>query len=326
MRLNILFIFGFITLFIFPEKINARSLYENDPEKKESIFDMMYRRGVLKVNLYFDVEDVINNRKEKKESVGAMVFKNRKGHPKAWTVGVKVRGVYRRYNCSEMPPLKLNFKKSELKAAGLSKFDDYKLVTHCIDDEKEAKALVLKEYLAYKFYNHITDESFRVQLLQINYIDINSKKRWEHYGFIIEDLALLRDRIGAEKVSDRMGITFDSVNVFQYQKMAYFQYLIGNTDWGISPLKNVKLVRKNGNFLVIPYDFDYSGLVLPPYAKIDESQELPALKTRVFLGKIDNMKGLDEIRLLFLRNKIPMKRTTRELRALPWKRRRQVVK
>ena len=199
-------------------------------------------------------------------------------------------------------------------------------MTHCIENEKEAKALVLKEYLAYKYYNHITEESFRVQLLQINYIDINSKKRWEHYGFVIEDLALLRDRLGAEKVKDRMGINFDSVNVFQYQTMAYFQYMIGNTDWGISPLKNVKLVKKNGKFLVIPYDFDYTGLVFPPYAKIDEEQPLPALKTRVFMGKIDDLKGLDEIRLRFIRQKIPMKRTTRELRVLPWRKRREIVK
>ena len=55
MAQKLLFIFGFIILFIFPEKINAGPSFE---EKKESIFDVMYRDGILKINLYFDVEKV----------------------------------------------------------------------------------------------------------------------------------------------------------------------------------------------------------------------------------------------------------------------------
>jgi hypothetical protein len=34
------------------------------------------------------------------------------------------------------PPLKLNFNKSELNANGLSKADEYKLVTHCLEGEE----------------------------------------------------------------------------------------------------------------------------------------------------------------------------------------------
>jgi len=322
---RIIFFCFFFSILFFP-KISLSSNSPTPLENQESIFDVMYRDRILKVNLYFDVEKVINDRKSDEEVEGAIIFKDKKGRPKAWTVGVKARGVYRRYQCEEMPPLKLNFKKSELKEAGLSKFDDYKLVTHCVQNEEEARNLVLKEYLAYKFYNHITPESFRVQLLKIKYFDIRTNKQWEHYGFIIEDLGLLRNRLGAEKFKGKVGIPMDSMNMFQYQTMAYFQYFISNTDWGINPIKNVKVIKKGDKHLAIPYDFDYTGLVLPPYAKVDLKSPLPALKTRIFKGKLENMIVLDKIRLKFLRKKIPMKRTTRELRHLPWKERRKVVK
>jgi len=319
-------IFYFLLSILFSFKINSGNCLSPTSDINESIFDVMYRKGILNVNIYFNVDELIENRASEEEQTGAIIFKDKKGKPRAWTIGIKPRGVYRRFQCEEMPPIKINFKKSELKKSGLSKFDDYKLVTHCVKDEKIARNLILKEYLAYKFYNHITPESFRVQLLKIKYIDTKTKRVREHFGFIIEDLGLLRNRIGAKKFKGKIAVPIDSMNLFQYQTMAYFQYLIGNTDWGTNPIKNIKIVIKDGKFLAIPYDFDYTGLVLPPYAKINMDSPLPALKTRIFKGKIDEMKGMDNVISQFIKQKIPMKRSTRELRHLPWKERRKVVR
>ena len=94
-------------------------------------------------------------------------FTDQSGAVQTWNIKVNLRGKFRRTRCENLAPLKLNFKKSELKAAGLAKFDDMKLVTHCMSSKSDAKALLQKEYLAYRLYNELTENSYRVQLLKI---------------------------------------------------------------------------------------------------------------------------------------------------------------
>jgi hypothetical protein len=48
--------------------------------------------------------------------------------------------------------------------------------------------------------------------------------------------------------------------------MYLFQYLIGNTDWSVDGLHNMKVLGVGGRHYAIPYDFDMSGFVDAPYA------------------------------------------------------------
>lgn len=287
MNRHLFFTLFCMSIFLVPSPVFANSDAEGLVEYKRSIFDEMYRRRALDINLVFNVEEVINNRKNDDEHPATLVFKNRRGSIQFWEVKVKIRGVFRRHNCSEMPPLKLNFKKSELKRRGFSKFDDYKLVTHCIADESLARALVIKEYLAYKYLNTLTKNSFRVQLLNINYIDSKTGEVTQHQGFMIEDFALLRDRIGAKKAETIYGTTKDkmpNLDRDHYQLVCMFQYMIGNTDWSLEAVRNIKLVEKNGKIIIIPYDFDFSGFVLAPYARVNADYDLKSLRQRAFMG------------------------------------------
>jgi len=305
-------------------KLTAEIFFDKKPKKK-SIFDVMSQSNELTITLIFDVQEIIDNRKSDKKQPAILTFLDKKGVLQNWKIDVEARGVFRRYNCSEMPPIKLNFKKSDLKEKGLSKFDDYKIVTHCMQNTESAKAVVLKEYLAYKYYNSITINSFRVQLLKINYVDVKTGIIRQHYGFIIEDFALLRDRVGAEKCEKTLGISKDEINREEYKKLALFQYMIGNSDWSLRQIRNVKVMLLDGKYVVVPYDFDFAGLVLAPYARVNADYGLTSLRERVYLGFEEDLEDMEKVKKRFRKRKGRFKRKAKYFSQLPKAHKRSVL-
>jgi len=216
---------------------------------------------------------------------------------------VSLRGNYRRLNCDGTPPLKLNFKKGELEEAGLSKFDDMKLVTQCVEDERLAKKLLLKEYLAYKLYNQLTDRSYRVQLLKINFIDSNTGDQKVQYGFVIEDTAEFRNRLGATKVDQIFNIQPELLDRDQFKIVALFQYMIGNIDYNLSSSRNLKMLEINDRIVTVPYDFDFSEMVKAPYRTGSKRLNVIKQGDRAFLGFPEDVSELDETVKLFENNR-----------------------
>jgi len=303
-------LFGLFLFFSFSPKLKAEfDLGKN--KRTNSIFDMMYQKEILKVNLIYNVAEVSADRKSEKDYSGSINFKDKKGELQFWDIKINVRGRFRRINCEAMPPLKITFNKEDLKKAGLDKYDDYKLVTPCVDNEALSDILILKEHLAYKYYNILTHVSFRVQLLDINFIDSKTGIIRKQLGFIIEDLALLRKRIGATKAKITYGIPKSSLNIEQFKLMSFFQYMIGNTDWNLEQSRNLKAVEKDGKYLMIPYDFDFSGLVLAPYARINLDEENPQLRGRVYYGFLEDLKDMTDVELRFNKKKRKILRLTK---------------
>jgi len=271
----LLFITVLLTSFITPLNANNTS----------SIFDVMQHTKVLDLTIITNLNALNENRRSAVEYPATIQFKDAQQQLRKWSSNVSLRGNFRRMKCATIPPLKIDFKKKELTAAGLAKFDDYKLVTHCVEESKQAKELVLKEYLAYKLYNGITDHSFRVQLLNITFIDQKTGAKIKQSGFLIEDTAELRHRIGAEKVKEKINVPYAQFNSTQVRQVALFQYFIGNSDWDLSVSRNVKYVLKDHQILAIPYDFDFSGLVDAPYALVANPKlGIHSIKERVYLG------------------------------------------
>lgn len=302
-----------VILFVFSSNVELKAeiVFDKNMGKKESIFDIMCQSNDLAITLIFNVQEIIDDRKSDKKYPTILTFIDKRGVLQNWKIDVEARGVFRRYNCPEMPPIKLNFKKSDLKEKGLSKFDDYKIVTHCLEDSESAKAVVLKEYLAYKYYSSITENSFRVQLLKINYVDSKTGIIRQHYGFIIEDFALLRDRVGAQKCKNPLGIPKEEINREEYKKLALFQYMIGNSDWSLRQVRNVKIMLLNGKYVVVPYDFDFAGLVLAPYARVNSDYGLTSLRERVYLGFEEDLEDMGAVKKQFRRRKGRFKRKTK---------------
>lgn len=266
---------------------------------KNSLFNTMYHQDILPVTLELDIEKLLANRRTKEKMPATLSFKDANGQLQEWGAKVQVRGKFRRIACEDIPPLKLDFSKKDLAAAGLAKFDDLKLVTHCVEDDYQAKQLLLKEYLAYKLYNQLTEESFRVQFLKIIYIDSKTGSKKKKYGFFIEDTAELRNRIEASKWENPMAVDSTVVNQKQLMQVALFECMIGNADWNFKTGHNVKTMTKAGQVIFIPYDFDFSGLVKAPYARLNSSVGQSSLDDRIFMSYT-----LDVEKILHLRNEL----------------------
>jgi hypothetical protein len=67
--------------------------------------------------------------------------------------------------------------------------------------------------------------------------------------------------------------------------MMLYEYMIGNTDFSIFALHNVRLVQDSARVLhPIPYDFDYSGLVDAHYAVPARALKLSSVQQRRYRG------------------------------------------
>lgn len=246
---------------------------DSDYKKGRSIFDKFSEAAadeVLEITLTTDVQTLAKV-DGKPEYQPAFIAGHTAGGKKfEYQLKVKPRGKYRRKVC-DFPPLKLNFSKKDLAQENLTPdFDKLKLVTHCTDNRAMAKDNVLREYLTYKMYNLLTPNSFRVQLVRITYVDLhNGNRPFTRYGFLIEDTDEMATRINGTEC-DCHGLSARTTARAPRQLMTMFQYMIGNEDWNIAGLRNMKAVQLltggEADNILVPYDFDFAGTVNAEYA------------------------------------------------------------
>jgi hypothetical protein len=137
-------------------------------------------------------------------------------------------------------------------------------------------------------YNLLTDYSYRVRIVEIKFIDSAGKiKPYTNYGFIIETNGHLGQRISAYPV-EVMGIGMKQTDYDAFHLMTVFQFMIGNTDWDVPSLHNIRLYKlqdyKNINPVPITYDFDYTGVVNANYAVPHEKLGTTSVRERIYMG------------------------------------------
>ena len=207
-------------------------------------------------------------------------------------IQLQARGLSRRtgYGC-QFPPLRVIFPTKP--ADGLFKGQEkLKLVVHCRNQDKYEQ-YELREYEVYKLYNILTPKSFKVRLARVNYR--NDGKDWtQRWGFFIEDTDDMAHRIGGKEVHVQR-INASLLDPEDAARTALFQYMVANFDWeflagpkGTDCCHNAKLVSANGEALApitpVPYDFDYTGFVDPPYAVIPPSWNVSSTRDRYYWG------------------------------------------
>lgn len=259
--------------------------------------------AIPKIRITTDVKKIIDNKFSLKP-VSAVLDYTVGERNESWDIKLSVRGKSRRRICY-MPPLKISFPKEALEKKGIrKKHRRLKLVSYC-KNQNSYENYVLREYLAYKLYNILTDYSFRVQLVEIEYRDANGQvEPVTRHGFIIEDVDELADRFAA-KEKDVFDLKRDSVNHFQHDIFALFQFMIGNTDWKLAALHNIKMIQceESQEYFVIPYDFDYSGFVNSVYAIPNVDLRQVHVKDRIYMGACKDAKILDSVRQHFFDKK-----------------------
>lgn len=185
---------------------------------------------------------------------------------------VKARGNFRKdpFLCG-FPPLRINFDKDDDIPAPFTGQNKLKMVTHCADDE-----FILREYHIYKMYQIFSEYSFLVRLAKIDYVDAKGELPTEtHYSFFIEAEKDMATRLGGTRIDDDIHIESEDVTEQDLLRVHMFQYMIANMDFVVADRQNVKIITNpemGGRPIVVPYDFDWSGLVDASYTfQTDES-------------------------------------------------------
>lgn len=257
-----------------------------------SIFDEMAHSEVTKVKITSDFTFIKENKRSQDKIDATFQFQDSDGKWISYDANLTIRGKYRRMFSENIPPLKIDFSKNDLEKDGFAKYDDYKLVTFFHEDKGESYQTLVKEYLTYKAFNILSEYSYRVQLLEIEYTDINSNEKYIEFGFIIEDNAQLEDRINGKQINDEDKVDTSLLHKTQTELVALFQYMVGNSDWNMASRKNVDFFEVNGKIIPIPYDFDFCGLVNASYAVPNNFYHLNSVQDRVFLGYNDKVEVL----------------------------------
>lgn len=255
--------------------------------RPESMFDRLAVNDVARFELTFET-DRLEEMKRTEDYFPATFTLN----GEAWDAKVKVRGRFRRRVC-EFPPLKLKLSKDMLAAAGLQPHNKFKLVTHCSDDF-DTDDNILREQLAYDLYRTITGEGYRTQLVRVTYRNATTGEAVERFGILIEDTTEMAEANGGIECEDCYNLPQDQFVAGNVEQVALFQYMIGNTDYGVSMPRNIKLVQQQagGQYKVVPYDFDFSGLVNSEYAipKVEVNQT--SVTQRVWMWDFTNSPDL----------------------------------
>jgi hypothetical protein len=138
-------------------------------------------------------------------------------------------------------------------------------------------------------FNILSDTSFRVRLLNVTYIDTEKKRKpVKQYGFFIEPLKMLTERTNSIQVKS-LSLTQKSIVPRIIDRLAIFNYMIGNYDWGVPGQHNVKVIKplvieSSGLGIAIPYDFDWTGFVNASYAIPAEVVGIQNIRERLFEG------------------------------------------
>ena len=268
------------------------SLYKEDVRFKESIrfqvdtFDIFSDNDLLKITVTSDFRNLIRNKMEDDFQPATMEFLYNDTIRVSREIRIRPRGNFRRENCY-YPPLLINFPGYDIGPKQFKEYNELKFVNVCKGSELDEQYL-LSEYYAYRIYNLITPYSFRVRLLQVEFIDAGRKNRSRiNYGFVIESEEQMAKRLNAINYY-KQNVHSERTNRSMTTVLGIYQYMIGNTDWSIPILHNVKLIKVNEVSLpepiAVPYDFDYSGIVNAHYAIPSDNLPIEKVTERFFLG------------------------------------------
>jgi hypothetical protein len=281
-------LFQIILVLIIPIKsyvlLDAQDIRPGAGESPKSFFQS---DEPLYLTLTMDIKSVFSNREAEESHPAEISYTDTEGNIITIPLKINVRGNFRkdRNNC-DFPPLRLHFSDTTVQNTIFDGQHKIKLVTHCRSRLNLYEQNVLKEYLAYKLYNLFAEESYFVRLVHLTYADVKGKlDTIKKMAFIIEPTQQMADRNGCVKL-EVSNIHQTRTNQHKTALMAIFQYMIGNTDWSVWVQHNTILLKEGTSTvpIVVPYDFDWSGLVNPPYAVPSEFLPIETVKTRLYRG------------------------------------------
>ena len=252
---------------------------------------------VLEVVVTADLKSLMKIKQDDEYQDGEITLNGKK-----YSVRLKARKTTLKENCS-FPPIMLNFSKTNFDDPSFVQLEKLKQVSTCNLLEKYEQ-YILREYLIYRAFNIMSDKSYKVRLLKIEYADSKEKiSSVTRFGFVIEDEYAMARRLDGMLLKS-LGIQDQAANKKQMIMLSIFQFMMGNTNWQVDRLTNVTLLKLNEPApYVIPYDFDYTGMVNASYATPSPILGIDSLRERLFWGKCYSESDLTNAVEYFLQKK-----------------------
>jgi len=264
--------------------------------------------SVIEISITAPMKSLLGERPDQSYLRAILSYENTAGEVVEFDVGVRTRGNFRRQaSICPFPPLRINFKKSQTRDTVFAHQNKLKLVPHCRDNSERYEQNIIKEYLAYRILNTLTDVSYRVRLARITYVDSEQQQKdRDRYAFFIEHKKRVAQRLGLPVISTD-GIKTSQLEGAYSDLTSLFQFMIANTDFspiaaaeGETCCHNSTLFgNETGPIYSVPYDFDMSGFVDAPYAGPDPRFRLRSVRQRLYRGRCEYIDNLPATLQLF---------------------------
>ncbi len=294
--IRIIFLYLAINLLGILPQVQAQTAPSSPPI---SVFNHLTKVEAAKITIEADFTTLVANKKTNQYFPGTLTTED----GQTLKMELRPRGKYRR-KISEIPPLKIKFSKKMLVSAGFDTMNEIKLVLPCTDN-MESDELLVKEYLAYRMFEQLSPLSVKARLIKLTLRDSHvEKSKKTMFAMLVEDEEESAVRLKGTVV-DSYGIPPDSLLMNQAALVAVYNYMIGNTDWEIAMIRNVRLLKapESGKVIVLPYDFDFSGLVSAPYASPSSDSGLKTVKDRFLMASGLKQDALKRATQLIQNNK-----------------------
>lgn len=276
--------------------LSTAPLVAQDSDVPDPLFQDV---SVLEMTITGPLKTLVRERPKDEYLDGALEYTNAAGDIVKLDLEIRARGHSRHEHC-DLPPVLLNLKRKQTTGTLFENQNKLKLVIQCERSARSEQGM-LKEYLAYRILNAVTDKSFRVRLLSVTYVNTEKERDNEpRYAFLIEHKNRLAERFGLQDLNIEK-TSVRALDGAQLNLTSVFEFLIGNTDF--SPVAGPPGDDCCHNYVLfgqddkpewaVPYDFDQSGLVDAPYAAPNPRFRLRDATQRLYRGRCINNEHLE---------------------------------
>jgi hypothetical protein len=299
-----------VSIFIFLCTTLFYGTYSQNKEISDTsdLVSILFRnQGALPLQLNYSNRDIKKKTNDSSFIKTNLSYRNDEGIWQEIPIELRRRGNFRLKNCY-YAPLKIKIKKSNSKGTLFEGNKKLKLVLPCLTYGNQ-NDYILKEFIAYRLYEVISNYHFKTRIASISFTELigNRTKTHSLKGILIEDDKVLAKRSGGDIVERSIHPLNQDATVSVQN--AFFQFMIGCTDFSTAYQHNQKLLYHNNSIIPIPYDFDMSGFVNPSYAIVpDESTNLGinSVRERLYRGFKRESSIIQEVRQEFIANKIKL--------------------
>ncbi len=237
--------------------------------------------------------DLSKQRSKDPEYAGTFHYRDASGTDYALPVMVSTRGRSRLDIC-DYPPLRLTFDPAATEGTLFEAQHELKLVRQCMRGTA-GRDWVYLELGAYRAYNAISDFSFRARPLNAVFRDSESRfqRDLRQPAFLLEDDDRMAERLNRRRIRPPQ-VEPEQMAIGETTRYMLFQYLIGNTDFSVKRGPKGEACCHNGrvltepgrrqDWIIVPYDFDYAGIINTEYAAPHESLPINRVATRLYRG------------------------------------------